>query len=234
MDEEKIEVGEEEVASLIAGEEPEAVEEAPEVETTEEKPQEETPQEEETKEEPKAEGSELEGLQKAFEQYRQQAIEMLAKDVYALSPEEVQQLEEDPGSFLAQRIPQVLARVHIEAQQAALVQMARVIPQVMAQVHQEMEKARSFEEKFFSRWPQLREHKDEVLKIGQVFRQLNPQAKPEEFIETVGLQAMLQLKLPLEDKKKEMPFQPMAARSGVPQEAPPPPNIFEELATLEE
>lgn len=248
---------------LPASEEAPAEAEAGAETPSEEAPQEEEPPAEETQQEQQQEASaseqpttqeetaqtpdvgnfeaSAEELQQALEQYQAQAQEQLATHVYSLSQEEVQAIDEDPAEFLKTKGPQLFARVHLQAQLAAMAQMSRLLPTVMRQVQETQAQASSFESKFFERWPQLKDHYDQVMKIGQVYRQVNPQAKPEDFIETVGLQAALQLKLPVQGQQKpvqqqrQQPFEPVAARAGVaptPQSNQPP-NEFEQLAVEE-
>lgn len=178
-----------------------------------------------------------EELAKALETYKAQAIERLANEVYKLTPEEAQALEEDPGEALKTMVPKALSRVHIEAQQAAMMQIARILPELVQHVTQQQQQAQTFEQKFFERWPQLKDHRQEVLKIGQAYRQFNPSASPEDFIEQVGVMAAASLKLPLqEEPPTPQPFQPVASRAGVskPAPTPKPSNIFEELAMMDD
>ena len=51
---------------------------------------------------------------------------------------------------------------------------------------------------FYTQWPDLKAHSEDVLRIGRVYRQMNPTATKEQFIQDVGLQSMIHLRLPIQ------------------------------------
>lgn len=125
--------------------------------------------------------------------YRQQAIEHL-QHTYGLTEEEQQEFDNDPNALISKK----LAQVHVNAFEAAVNHMMRALPQAMDAVNNQREARNSFESRLYGRWPALAEHKQTVQKVMDVYRQVRPDASEEELINDVGLQASVQLKLPIQ------------------------------------
>lgn len=197
-------------------------------------------------------GRSAQELAQAIEQYRSQAVEQLATSVYSLTKEEAEEIETDPGTALVKMIPKAMARVHIEAQLAAINQVARILPAFMQQINTVQTEARQFEDKFFEKWPALKNHYSTVTQAAQMYRQMNPQAKPDDVIKNVGLYSMMQLGLPVDGMvqqrrtdgqavqqqqviQPQQPFAPVATRAGQAGAASPnqPQNKFALLAEEE-
>lgn len=215
---------------------PESVEEPepepePEPEAPEEEPEKEVVEEPQKEPEPQVNQEELQAKRQAF-QHRLEGR-------YAIPEGMVEKLADNPEEVL----PTLLAGVHMDILEnvSKLVdtQLARRVP-TMVETHQvEAQTAAKNEDAFFTAWPKLNNAKGkaEVEKIGAVYRQLYPDASAEDFVQNVGPQAMMALKIPLvEDTPAPAPTPPppapLGAHGSAPISAPAPasPNEFTVLA----
>jgi hypothetical protein len=117
------------------------------------------------------------------------AVEFVAQQMFSLSNEEREALEQD----VIGTIPRLLAKVFVKSQQNVLNQFDRLIP-VMVQRHTQAMRANDENEgKFFSRWPQLDrgKHGDLARRYGAVYRQMHPNATLEQMIEDLGPMVMM-------------------------------------------
>lgn len=120
-------------------------------------------------------------------------IEHVAKELFKLTPEEIEALETDTVG----EIPKLLAKSYVKMQTAVLGQMARMIPQ-MIQKHNEVVKRNSENEgKFFARWPSIKaaEHGNLVRRYAYTYRQMHPQASLDQMIEDLGPMIMMAAKI---------------------------------------
>ena len=103
-------------------------------------------------------------------------------DYYKL-PEDLQiKLSTEPENvlpFLAAKIHQTIARSLAKTIQETL-------PQTVLSVQSHQVRETQAKENFFSRWPALKGKEDAVLRVGAMFRQLNPSATVEEAVERIG------------------------------------------------
>lgn len=197
----------------------ESEEETPEAEeesTKEVEEQQTTSKEEEASQE----GPTPEELRANLDQYVNQAQELLAKQVYSMTDDDVAELEENPAEFF----PKVAARLHMQVMQASVMNVARMLPMLMENINSAKTAATSHEEAFFQKWPSLQGKNEVVTRIGQVYRQMYPQATAEQFINDVGAQATVALglnsKAPEEQAApKAAPHKPAGA-SAAPRAAP--------------
>lgn len=153
-------------------------------------------------------------ITKVYTDWRTETEDLLAKHHYKLSEEDMAQIDAAPQEVL----PRMMARVYMDAVSAAITQVLNYLPQTMRQVNEQERINSESENSFFGKWPALKEHKDSVLKIGQVYRQMNPQASAEQFINEVGAAAMVSLRLdpsgvvqqPVATPAPSAPFAPAA------------------------
>lgn len=87
-----------------------------------------------------------------------------------------------------QVLPFLAAKVHQHIMEQVRAEMSQGLP---VQIHQVMERTRRNNEArdaFYKAWPTLNEkdHGEKVMMVGALFRQLNPNAKPDEAIERIG------------------------------------------------
>ena len=72
------------------------------------------------------------------------------------------------------------------------------LPQVVRGLSKSMESENQLETQFYGRWPALRQYSGKVRNILETYRKFNPQATAEQIREEGGMQAMMLLRLPLE------------------------------------
>ena len=133
-------------------------------------------------------------------------------------------------------IPKALAQVHMAAAEQgahlALATMQQMVPQL---VQQQITEARN-EATFYRAWPELKDnrHMPTVMAFAQHFRQYYPQASTEDFVKTVGQQAMAALGLRREQAQavppSPAPYRPAQSAAAPPLPAGKPATVFEELA----
>lgn len=169
--------------------------------------------------------------------WRKETENVLATQHYALKPEEIEELDTNPGEFLSRK----MAKVYLDAVTATLTQVTQFLPRMIQDVNQQSVQSNQNEEQFFQRWPKLKEHQQAVLRTAAVYRQLNPSASMEDFINEVGAQTMVALRIPPEEQQQQVngkgngvpvrtaPFKPAA--SSPPGGASPPQqkNLFDQL-----
>jgi hypothetical protein len=91
----------------------------------------------------------------------------------------------------------MMARVYLDAAEAATLGIMQHLPRVIQGTMQQIREAEAAETSFYKAWPQLdpEKHRPVVLKLAQTFRQANPNATAEDFTRFVGAQAMVALGL---------------------------------------
>lgn len=176
-------------------------------------------------------------LDQAIESGRSQLIDVVAQQVYQLQAEELEAINTEPEKA----IPKMLARVHVNAVQGVLRHVAQQMPAMVSGLIQAQSEYRKREDEFFTAWPQLdrTKHRDQIMKVGQVFRQLNPNATMEDFVKQVGAQVVLMNGLHVQQQNSPPPPTPQAAafvpagagRSSVPP-APPDSNPWAEMVEM--
>jgi outer membrane biosynthesis protein TonB len=148
---------------------------------------------------------------------------------YQLSDEDQNNLITDPNSVLPQLAANLHAQVYEEVLQAVGQMVQQSLPSYLERWSSQREQSRQGEDAFFDKWPELRDHKDRVMQIAQVYRSVNPQAAMEQFIQDVGVQTWMALGL--DPGKLAQKLQPRQAPPPQPQQprqprgyAPAPPN----------
>ncbi len=185
------ETAEEETTKPAASDEEEST-----AETASEKPKEGG---EEEKPEPSEEVATDEQTTKLFEllnERRGEAVETLAKTHFALSDEQMQDIDENPR----EAIPKLLASLYIDAVQGSVSTLVAQLPNIVQTINTNTEEARKAEEAFFEAFPLLGskpEYRAHVAKVAKLHRKLNPKASREEMIRDVGVQTSLAFKLPI-------------------------------------
>jgi len=158
----------------VEKEEPSAVEQPPEEPTIDLAPVEEPKVPEKTPEE-------LEAL-------RTQAQGELRKS-YELSSDEAEAMLSEPERVL----PELAARVHMQVYEQVVRGVIAQLPQMVTGIIAQDRQVRSSEDEFYTRWPKLKEHKDQVAQVATLWRQLNPQATTTIAVENIGRHAMIAL-----------------------------------------
>lgn len=167
----------------------------------------------------------------ALETLRQQQLETLTKQ-YALTDEEVEELETNPK----EAFPKYAARVHQDAVMSAVRQVLHVMPRIVQQISQTTQHYSERENEFFSDFPELKDHKNEVLQVGQLYRAQNPQASKDDFKKFVGNYTMQMLGISRQPQQPAAPAVPPSqepafnsAAGGRRNTPPEPTNEFEIL-----
>lgn len=111
-------------------------------------------------------------------------VEHLAKGMFSLSKEDMEELETD----VSVAVPKLLARTFVQAQKNMLQQMARLIPNMVQQTTEAVRRNAESKAKFFDRWKALdpAQHGDLVDRYAATYRQVNPTATFEQMVENLG------------------------------------------------
>ena len=182
-------------------------------------------------EQPQQPGAELTPEQRmaAYQKFEGDAINLLANQVYALNDDQVAELETNPK----EAFPRLAALVHMRSMHAATNMVGRMLPQLVTAVLGQRETSDHFESQFFTEHSELADHKDMVLRYGQAYRQVNPQASPEDFIRDVGAQVKVALGLHNTGSSRKTampPHKPASSRASAPAPKASSTNVFEQLA----
>lgn len=218
-------------------------EEAEAAQPPEDKTKETAQEEQPTPEEPAPEQPPVQETQEDFEarlhKFNADAEQLLSEQVYNMSAEQVEELETDPAAAM----PKLAAHLHMQVMRATTQNIARLLPTLMENIQAQQKVSSGFTNQFFETHPTLSDHQDTVIKYGQVYRKLNPDATPEEFIRDVGAQVSVALGLHAQPVQEQpapavpaapAPFTPSAARKSsgaVPKQQPT--NEFELMAEEE-
>lgn len=169
-----------------------------------------------------------------FTEWRQTTEELLAQHHYALTQEQIDEFEENPAAF----IPKAMSRVYMDSISAAFNQFTNYLPRMVGMVLEQRESMNAAEKAFFDKWPDLLNHRDAVLRLGQAYRSANPSASMDDFINEVGAQTMVALRLNpangngamQQQQTKPKPFKPAVETpsSGGPKKREG--NVFEQLS----
>jgi len=164
-------------------------------------------------------------LSQHLAQNEAQATQFIAENMFRLTPEETEALEQD----VIGTVPKLLAKVFVKQQQNTLAQMGRMIPMMIQRHLQAVKRNEGNEGKFYQRWPDVdrEKHHDSVVKYAAVYRQMHPQATLEQMIEDLGPMIMMANKIV---PKSLTPAAPGTARPAAPASPvngrTPPPSPF--------
>lgn len=141
-----------------------------------------------------AEPTPLEEVRANYQRNRDEMQNNLAKTHYAMSEEQVTRLDTGDASL----IPEIAAKVYMDAVTGAVAHMLTSMPQLVQQVLDQSKTDDDFNGKFYAANPGLdpASHGVMIQQFGQAYRQVMPQASPEEFIRDVGAQVMVALRIP--------------------------------------
>ena len=182
-----------------------------------------------------------------FQQYREEAVTLLSEKHYNLSADQVKEIV-DPetgmvnGEKLAKTVSRVASQVYMDVVTAAMGQMVQNLPALIHRYNEARQTSQSIEAKFFEAWPDLKDNRDMVIRMGTAFRHANPKATTEQFIQEVGASAMIALRRTPKaapaapaPAPAAQPFRPAAAsRPATPPPTQRPLNPFEQLAQMDQ
>ena len=175
-----------------------------------------------------------EKLQVDYQEWRSKSEELLASQHYNLTTEQAEEFDTDPGKA----IPKLAARLHMEVMAQSVAMMVNLLPQIMSNVSKTQTAETAREKAFFKEWPELTEHRDQVVRSGAVYYQLNPQASFDDFVREVGAGVAVSMKVDLSGRQaatktetvREEVHKPIAASGGGGARAPvAKPGVFETL-----
>jgi hypothetical protein len=163
---------------------------------------------------------------------RENAEGMLAEH-YALPKELADGLDPE----IAEYIPKLGARIFMDAVSHTLQQVQQMLPTAVNNIANARTHTDTLEDQFFEKWPALREHGEKVQQFGMAYRQVNPTATPEDFMNDVGAQVHVALRIPIAeaaaaqaDPVEASPTKFVPAAKSSPRGAPAKqPGMFEQL-----
>lgn len=188
---------------------------------------------EEKKEEEKPRELTPEEGAKLFSDWRDATEVALAEHHYKMTEKDVEEFNENP----AQWVPKAMARVYLDCTSAAFQQFITYLPRMVDQVIEGRKTREGRENAFFAKWDKLIPHKETVYRLGTAYRKANPTASEEDFINEVGAQAMVALRITpdgvatAQEPEKKKSFTPASTASSTPTPLKPKStNPFEQLA----
>lgn len=134
-------------------------------------------------------------LASALTANQEELVNVLASQVFNLSPQEVEALETN----IVEAIPRLMARVAIMAQRSALTQMANIMPVAIQRQQHAMLQAGGAEQNFYKAWPALdrQKHGNLVWGYASMFRRQFPQATLQDIVNHVGPMVMAAARIPM-------------------------------------
>ena len=173
-------------------------------------------------EEPKKpeEPAKLEPEEKPVEVTPEQVAEDRAKltehwtKQYEMSPEDGIELLDSPHEIL----PAAMARLHVGVMEDTVKALGQLLPQIVARELGTIKTQASHEKAFYEKWPKLDkpEYRKVIQRVGDLYRQNNPDALIDQFIQEVGATAMIAFKIPPDDMPVGTPAVTDLTPSGTP------------------
>ncbi len=183
---------EEEPADLDDEESPVTEEPAPDAAPEESAPTQETPAAPEGQETPTAPAVQPPPqpviTPEQLKAYRTQFSEALEAN-YAFDEEQATALQVEPEKVL----PKLAARLHMEVLDNVMQHVYSALPNVIQSYTETSTREQKAQDEFFGAWPELKGHDQQVLQMGQMYRQMNPAATPQEAIQRIGEMTMVAL-----------------------------------------
>lgn len=101
---------------------------------------------------------------------------------YAFDPDTAARLQTEPELVL----PQLAARLHLDVLDAVMAQLPQRVGAVVEHINASVARNTEAEGAMFTAYPELKAHKAEVLKAGQMYRAMYPKATREQAIKAIG------------------------------------------------
>lgn len=122
----------------------------------------------------------------ALEQNRNEVMAHLAQTKFALSPEDITELETD----VVAAVPKIMSRVFLEAQMSMQKFLAQALPGMMKQYSTVTQANNDAETKFFDTHKELDiknpQHRQTAIRIASIYRKANPTIPLDQLIREVG------------------------------------------------
>lgn len=141
---------------------------------------------------------------------------------YQFSDEETLALQTEPEKVL----PKLAAKMYADVLDDVNRMLQQTVPVMLQEYSVVTERETKARGEFFSAWPELAAHEQQVLYMGQMYRNMNPTASPQEAIQRIGEMTMAALGLRRQAAEEpppaapQAPFRPAAAGRVA---TPPPP-----------
>lgn len=154
----------------------------------------------------------------AIQANRADVIAHLANTRFALSPEEVTELETDA----AQAVPKLMAKAYLEAQMSMQRFLAQAVPGMIQKFTSTDKENSKVENQFFEAHKNLgldmnnASHRQTAIRVAGMYRQMNPQMPLPQLIADVGPMVALALKLAPPTGGTQPQTAPSAPRGGTP------------------
>ncbi len=159
-------------------------------------------------------------LSQELGKFEAQAMQMVADQLFKLTPEETEALEQD----VIGTVPKLLAKTFVKSQRNSLEQLGRLVPTMIQRHLQAMMRNTSNEQRFYDRWPDIKAdvHGESVRKYAVVYRQMHPTASLEQMIEDIGPMVMMANRIApsAPAQRGASPMKPVAANGRAPQPSP--------------
>lgn len=133
--------------------------------------------------------------QAEWQKLRESYVSEISKQ-YQMSKEDAEKFVLNPNEVIPRLAANLHANILQQAVSTVMQAMQQVLPQMVTQVQTQREATQTAEDQFFSRWPELKAHRDKVIATGRLFRSQNPNASMDEFIQQVGINSWLVSGLP--------------------------------------
>ena len=144
-------------------------------------------------------------------EFRQTWVKELSEEFTSgLSEDDIVQLSIEPEKVLPRIGAEIVAKTVDITSKMIQQAMQQQIPQMLMRHQTEQKQSSEGAEQFFTSWGELNkpEYQETLNAIGQQYRQMNPEASAEKFIEDVGKQAWVHLNLPLDGLVQKLSPQP--------------------------
>ena len=147
------------------------------------------------------------------QEQRQQYVSSL-EQAYAMSDEDAQQMLVEPEKVL----PRIAARLHVDIVDTVIAAVMGNLPNALNAIQSQAKVTSEAEDSFYQAWPQLKNptYQKTVYDAVAAYRALNPSAPKEDVIRAAGLQALIQLRLPIPPELLQQQTPPAAPASFTP------------------
>jgi hypothetical protein len=112
----------------------------------------------------------------------EQAYMQQLASFYTFNEDDAVRVQTEPEKVL----PQLAARLHMDVMKNVMAQMQAAVPQMIQQMQAVNTREQSAQELFYKAWPELKGFDQQVLQVGRMFRQMNPNASPDEAVKRIG------------------------------------------------
>jgi hypothetical protein len=112
-------------------------------------------------------------------------------NLYTFDEDTAMRLQTEPEKVL----PALAAKLHLDVMRTVMAQMRGMLPEMLQTQTKSVERETQAKSQFFGAWPELQGYEKQVLEVGRMYRQLNPNAPAEEAVRRIGETAMAALGL---------------------------------------